>query len=80
MPRTLLAGVLVLSLLSNGCAASGGARTADWNPSSQEPSHSNWCREHPVLVGAAAGLLVVGGILTAGYFALKAAGPGLQGG
>lgn len=72
--------ILVLGLLLNGCATSRDVQMVDGRPCPQDTSHSSWFREHPVLIGAATGLLVVGGILTAGYLALKAAGPGMQGG
>ncbi len=73
MPRSLLVGILVFGLFLNGCAApSHVAQTADTpgeaavrNPFPPESTHPvrDWCKAHPVIVGMATGLLVVGGAL-----------------
>lgn len=70
MPRLLLIGLLVIGLLLGGCAATRDAQMADGSPCSQDKPRSSWCREHPLLTGALAGMFVVGAVMTAGYFAL----------
>ena len=72
MLRSLLVAILVLGLLLNGCATSRDIQRAGGPACPADNSHVSWCGEHPIMTGAAVGLLVVGGVIVAGILAQRA--------
>jgi hypothetical protein len=75
MPRCGIVGLLVFALVVNGCAGSSRVIQPAAPPDSvivlnqppRQPEHPfrDWCKAHPVTVGAVTGLLVVVGAIGA---------------
>ncbi len=88
MPRSVVACLLMLGLLLNGCAGRQATVRPDnpsgeaicWDPPPASSAHPvcDWCKAHPWTVGIGAGVLTVCAIAAAGlYLGLSQFGGGL---
>jgi hypothetical protein len=90
MFRSLLVGLVMISLLAQGCATHRAATQGSgasgeaicWDPPPAKPAHPvcDWCRAHPGWAyGIGAGLLVAVGIVAAGAIGIATVGAAIGG-